>query len=196
MQIFPLAPNRKSRKKYLLYSLLITSFILVILIGSSSIKISRAAGGVISVCDESHLIQAVNSGGSYTFSCSGTITLKTASSNGMQPTSDLTLDATGQNITIDGGQTHRLFYIPSNVKFILKNLTLTHGNSTLGFGGAIYIDKDSEASIYNSTFSYNNAQQAGGAIDSRGKLTLVNTIFLIIRLPPLILPGEPFTCPT
>ena len=33
------------------------------------------AGGIVSVCDEAHLLAALAGGGTVTFSCSGTITL-------------------------------------------------------------------------------------------------------------------------
>ncbi|MBK7202196.1 hypothetical protein [Candidatus Amarolinea dominans] len=33
------------------------------------------AGGIVSICDETHLLAALAGGGTVTFSCSGTITL-------------------------------------------------------------------------------------------------------------------------
>ena len=35
------------------------------------------AGGIVSVCDQAHLLAALAGGGTVTFSCSGTITLTT-----------------------------------------------------------------------------------------------------------------------
>ena len=47
----------------------------VLLAACSATAAPAHAGGVVSVCDEAHLLAALAGGGTVTFSCSGTITL-------------------------------------------------------------------------------------------------------------------------
>jgi hypothetical protein len=49
------------------------------------------AGGVVSVCDEAHLLAALAGGGMVTFACSGTITL----TNTTTIAADTTIDGSG-----------------------------------------------------------------------------------------------------
>lgn len=176
MRFFHVPRRRFPRAMLFYYYTVAAGLVLVCLLGGPWITTTRAAGGVISVCDQYHLTQAVSSGGSYTFSCSGTIFLSSTASSGLNLTSDLSLDATGQNVTIDGGQAHRIFFVETGIKLNLKNLTLTHGGKN-NFGGAIFGKSGTEISIYNSTLSYNTAEVEGGAIYSNGTLSVFNSVF-------------------
>jgi predicted outer membrane repeat protein len=137
------------------------------------------AAGIISVCDETHLAQAVQAGGTYTFSCSGTITLSAATpATGMVVASaGVTLDAAGQNVTIDGANAHRIFQIAnSNDNLTLKNLTLSHGMvSGANQGGAIL--NNGTLTLVNVTFTNNTASGGGGAIYNTGNLNSTNSNF-------------------
>ena len=63
------------------------------------------AGGVVSVCDQAHLLAALAGGGTVTFSCSGTITL----TDYVVIAADTTIDASGQTVTISGNNAVRYF---------------------------------------------------------------------------------------
>ena len=54
---------------------LVTILVLLALAAASAPSAPAHAGGVVSVCDEAHLLAALAGGGTVTFSCSGTITL-------------------------------------------------------------------------------------------------------------------------
>ena len=59
------------------------------------------AGGVVTICDETHLLTALAGGGTVTLACSGVITL----TNTIEVTTDTTIEGSGQAVTISG--THR-----------------------------------------------------------------------------------------
>ena len=65
------------------------------------------AGGVVSVCDEAHLLAALAGGGTVTFSCSGTITLTAE----IMIAADTTIDGSGQTVTISGNNAVRVFTV-------------------------------------------------------------------------------------
>lgn len=133
----------------------------------------------ISVCDEAHLLAALAVGGDITFGCSGTITLTTTPVTGIVINSSTNLDASGQNVTIDGGGTRGIFSLASAVPTVtLKNLTLTHAGGT----GAIYNNQGAaNLNIINTTFS-NNTTGFGGTSPAiynlEGNLTITNSLFL------------------
>ncbi|NVN90368.1 MAG: hypothetical protein HXX11_07150, partial [Desulfuromonadales bacterium] len=74
----------------------------------------------------------VNNGAPYTikFAVSGTITLVSELTIGR----DMTIDGVGQNITVSGNDSVRVFYVNSDVTFNLKNLIVTNGLSESGGG--------------------------------------------------------------
>ena len=77
-------------------------------------------GGVVSVCDEAHLLAALAGGGTVTFSCSGTITLTAT----ITIAADTTIDGSGQNVTISGNHAVPVFYVSSGVTLSLNALTV------------------------------------------------------------------------
>ena len=111
---------------------------------------------------------------------------------------NLTIDATGANITVDADQKSRAFYISSSATVTLVGLTITNGQYD-GFGGGIYntgtvtltsceivgnsatygggVANSSEAtlSVMNSTVAGNSATDGGGIENFRGTLTVTNS---------------------
>ena len=83
------------------------------------------AGGVVSVCDEAHLLAALAGGGTVTFSCSGTITLTAE----ITIAADTTIDGSGQTVTISGNHAVRVFNVNSGVTLNLNELTVADGNA-------------------------------------------------------------------
>jgi uncharacterized repeat protein (TIGR01451 family) len=159
------------------------------------------AGGIVSICDEAHLLDALAGGGTVTFSCGGTITLTTE----ITIATDTTIDGSGQNVTISGNNAVRVFQVNPGVTLGLSRLTVANGavgmydygggvmnsgtlilnNSTLSGngaggilgGGGIY--NTGTLIISDSTFSANRAHTYGGGIcnDYGGTVTVTNSIF-------------------
>lgn len=117
---------------------------------------------------------------------------------------ELTIQGMG-NVVFDGNKSSRIFNVACD-NVVLNGLTFINGNGSLEYGGAIcwggnnglisnsvfennYVDKlnysyggavsvskDAKLTIDNSTFK-NNIAYGGGAIDSEGKLNVVNCYF-------------------
>jgi len=130
-----------------------------------------AATLTVTVCDKSHLDAAINnahSGDTITFGCFGIIT------DNLTISKTLTLDATGQQVTLDGGHAGSVITVNSGVRLTLTALTLTHGAAGLGGGGGI--NNGGTLTLTNSAVSGNSADGAGGGIANFGTVTLRNTI--------------------
>jgi hypothetical protein len=155
------------------------------------------AGGVVTVCDEAHLLAALAGGGTVTFACSGVITLTAE----IVIARDTTIDGSGQEVTISGDDAVRVFHIAERVTVSLNALTVADGsslaypgggiynlgaltvsnstfsgNSALHSGGGIYNGPGAVLAVSNSTFSGNSAQQGGG-IGNNGTLTVSDSLF-------------------
>src|SRR5205807_8367577 len=98
------------------------------------------------------------------FACSGDIKL----SSTLKITGSMTLDGSGQSVTLDGGNSTQVLYVNNGVTFTLKALTIAHGvralnalrTSTSAGGG---LDNEGgTVTISNSTFSGNSAAYGGG----------------------------------
>ena len=129
------------------------------------------AGGVVSACNETALKAALTGGGTVTFSCSGTITL----TSGVWIAANTTIDGSGQNVTLSGGDAHQVFFVLSGVTLNLNKLTIADGNA--GEGGGIR--NDGTLTVSNSTFSGNSVFNEGGGIynNTSGTLTVSNSTF-------------------
>jgi CSLREA domain-containing protein len=116
------------------------------------------------------------------FSVSGTIELgSTLPTITNTPPSSLTIDGTGQSITISGQNLYRVMDVglvgPATVK--LANLTIANGNSGDEGGGILSNRSTSLLSVSNCTFADNNAGFTGGGIDNEGgTLTVTNSTFI------------------
>ena len=93
----------------------------------------------------------------------------------------ITIDGTGHQVTISGGDTVGLFAVnDSGVTFAVIGLTLTGGNLDGGLGGAISNLSSGTVTVTNSTFSGNSTPDgSGGAISnlSSGTVTVTNSTF-------------------
>jgi hypothetical protein len=179
---------------------------LLVALAMAYVPVTRA-GGVVSVCDETHLRAAVAGGGAVTFTCSGTITVTST----IAILLNTTVDGTGQNVTISGGNAVGVFSVGSPLvqaflNVSLNNLTIADGNANgLNFftgGGGGVASYYSLLNVNNSTFIHNlatflgggiynyfgttfvsnstftgNAAQNGGGIFSHGGLHLTNSTF-------------------
>jgi hypothetical protein len=113
-----------------------------------------------------------------TFSVSGMITLDSELPVIMDA-DGLTIDGTGQTVTISGNNAVRVFYAGNTLT--LNHLTIANGYSTGGVvGGGIYHCCNGTLTIMDSTFSGNRVDWAGaggGIYNTGGPLTIMNSIF-------------------
>jgi hypothetical protein len=141
------------------------------------------AGGVVTNCTEPALRAAMAGGGVVTFACDGTITLASALTNDV----NLTLDASGHQVTISGISAGRVFVVNSNVILTLINLTIANGRSDTGAG--IY-NAGGSLTVRNCVFVGNTAigpngarygwpgtNGCGGALFNAGVAAIANSIF-------------------
>jgi hypothetical protein len=129
---------------------------------------ARAATITVATCTESALdaaVAAASSGDTIHFGCSGTITLTST----LVIMSDLTLDGTGQNVTLSGGHAVQVLSVASGVTFTLNHLTVANGlaagsdgNGGVGRGGGLYTF-GATLSLSNCIFSGNTAQGGRGS---------------------------------
>jgi CSLREA domain-containing protein len=110
-----------------------------------------------------------------TFSVGGVILLGSQLPETSDP-AGLTIDATGQNVTISGDHKVLIFKVPVNGKLTLRSMAVIDGNF-LGGGGAIRVLRDGIVRLENVTFAGNQSSYAG-AIYSYGTVTIVNSAFL------------------
>lgn len=137
----------------------------------------NAATTTVTTCDESHLdaaIASASSGDTINFSCSGDIALTKT----LNITKTLTLDGSGQNVTLDGNNSMEVLLVNSGVNFTLNTLSIAHG---LGFngGGGLY-NNGGTVSISNDTFANNsagNGSDGGGLANMSGTVSISNSTF-------------------
>ncbi len=147
---------------------------LLVALAMAYAPVARAAG-VVSSCDEASLLTAVSGGGRVTFTCSGTITLTAT----ITIPADTTIDGTGQNVTISGGNAVHVLSVLSGIQLNLNKLTIAQGRYGYGysFGDGAGIFNQGTLTVTNSTFSGNlGFFYGGGSIFNDGTLTLRNTI--------------------
>ncbi len=161
-----------SARRWMLSVLLV----LALLAPGASAPTLAHAGGVVTVCDEAHLLAALSGGGTVAFACSGTITLTAE----IVISADTTIDGTGQNVTISGNNAVRVFSVSSGVALDLTALTVADGNAS--FGGGIVVDSNATLSASNVTFAGNTASGwgggvYGGAVHNQGMLTVIESAF-------------------
>jgi FIMAH domain-containing protein len=114
------------------------------------------------------VISSASAGDTITFSCSGTIPITST----LTISKNLTIDGSGQTITLDGGSSTQVLSVNSGVTFTLKALTIAHGSA---FNGGGLLNRGT-MSISNSTFS-GNSDDLGGGIENNGTLTISNSTF-------------------
>ena len=129
------------------------------------------AGGIVSVCDETHLLAALAGGGTVTFSCSGTIILTAE----ITIVADTTIDGSGQTVTISGNDTVRVFTVNAGVILSLNKVNIVHGYAASGSGGGIA--NNGSIIVTNSTFSDNYGYADGGGLYNGGTAAVIESIF-------------------
>jgi hypothetical protein len=136
---------------------------------------ARAAATLtVSTCDESDLDAAVaqadsdNAGDIITFACSGTISLTST----LDITGSMTLDGTGQQVTLDGQGQVGVLSMASGITFTLNNLTVADGSAADGAGGLV--NSGGTVNITGSNFGGNEEP----ALDnSGGTVNITNSTF-------------------
>ena len=117
-------------------------------------------------------ILAASSGDTINFSVSGTITLSSA-----LPVIaiNLTIDGSGRSITVDGANSFPIFNVNPGVTLNLEFLTLAHGFTAEGPGGAIF--NQGTTTVTNCNFSNNTAFSGGAIYALAGAMTITNSTF-------------------
>ena len=136
-------------------------------------------------CTSDALKQAVSAGGYVTFSCgSGPVTIQVSSS--ISVGTQTVVEGGAGNITLDGGGTTRIFWVPSNRALSVRNLRFINGKSPAvdadasGIGGAVGGDWRSKIEVRHCVFEDNTAGRGGGAVSvwTDSSLTVVGSRFL------------------
>ncbi len=172
--------------------LIVLSLLLGFALLASSLMTVRSAHAqslntVTDCTDDTQLQSAIAnaaSGDSINFGCSGDIKL----SNTLIIATSLTLDGSGQNVTLDGGGNMEVLLVNGGVSFTLNDLTVAHGvaneggglanlgtinisNSTIannsatsdvGGGGGLFNAEGATANISNSTIANNSVPNGNG----------------------------------
>jgi hypothetical protein len=118
-------------------------------------------GAVLVSCDDDNLRTYMAEGGTIRFECDGVIVLRAP----LLITNEVTLDATGRSLALEGMGTNRLFDVRSSGALILRGLILRNGNTfgrvslgefwIEGLGGAI--DNAGTVLAEDCVFANNNA---------------------------------------
>ena len=116
-----------------------------------------------------------NSGTPYNinFNLSGTIvvtpTLPALNQN-------MTIDGSGQNVTVSGGNVTQIMTINAGKTVTLQNLTIADGNNTPNYNGGALLNNGT-LTINNATFSNNLTEYRGGGIYNAGTLNVSESTF-------------------
>lgn len=147
-------------------------------LGFAAAGLVHAAGtvgtGTPASCTEAALDTALSGGGSVTFNCGGSATIVLTGTKNV--IADTSIDGGGQ-ITLDGNNAVRHFYVTAPTAFNLTGLTLTQGNAT-GQGGAMLVVTPVTMALNNVALNLNTATSDGGAITAQAgvKMTLTDVI--------------------
>jgi predicted outer membrane repeat protein len=121
----------------------------------SSTQTGRAAGTVTDCSTPGPgagtLQAALEDGGNVQFACSGTLNFTTP----FTITTNTTIDASGQNVVLDGGGITRLLVVEPGVTLRVNNLSFANGKD--GNKGAAILNRRGNLEIFNSKFLNNEA---------------------------------------
>ena len=108
-----------------------------------------------------------------TFTVSGTITLTSS-----LPTiiDDLTLDGSGQEVTVDGNNLYRVLRINPGKTVTINHLSIANGVSTGSTGGAI-LNSGGYLTVTQSVLSGNSATSGGAIYNDGGTTTVTDSTF-------------------
>ena len=152
-----------------------------LLTGGLATPAHAAANLTVTDCSNDSQLQADistansdNDGDTITFSCSGDIKLTSA----LTISGSMTLDGSGQNVTLDGGDNEGGIYVNSGVHFTLNALTIAHGYGYKCACGGIY-NGGGTVNITNSTFAYNAILYGGAGFgQTSGTANISNSTFI------------------
>jgi hypothetical protein len=175
---------KPSSSRTSLHILILLSLLLSLLGGALSATPAQADAHTVSDCNAPggnanrlvDTLDAAASGDIVNFSCSGTITLPYR----IYLSKDLTIDGSGQTVTISGGDTVGVMLVNIGYSLTLNNLTIANGHAINNPGGGIF-NNGGTVTITNSTFSDNRStgnNSAGGAFyNNGGTLSIANSTF-------------------
>jgi hypothetical protein len=143
--------------------------------------------GTAASCTFQALSTAVTNAGSITFNCgSNNVTIPVTSAIEVSGTATTVVDGGGK-VTLDGGNTNRIFVVPNGGSLSVRNLTFINGNSEqtttqidrgLYAGGAVSAKYLAHLEVIDSVFENNAAGYGGGAVSAHtGTLTIVGSTF-------------------
>ncbi|GCE26681.1 hypothetical protein KDA_21650 [Dictyobacter alpinus] len=168
-------------KTFHLYVLFVALLSFLLAFGGSNISHAQQQTIIpVTICDQVHLQTAINSaaglppvvatsvpgktptvvndlsaGDTIVFQCSGTIVL----TGTLVINKNLTLDANGQNVTLDGNNKVQVLSIGDKAHVVLNTFTIAHGHAALNGGGLVNYGV---VQINNSVFINNSAKYGGG----------------------------------
>ncbi len=137
---------------------------------------------VVTTCTDTSLAAAIATGGSITFSCPSPYTINLSSQKSINRTVSIDGSNGGHQITIDGGNTYRVFYVNGAAgDLTLNNIKIAHGNATSapvhpGYGGGI----DNEGGTVSLTYVFfdtNKAVSGGGFYNAFGATATLNQAY-------------------
>ena len=115
-------------------------------------------------------------GGTITFSVAGKVTLDTAKGPLPVITTNVTISGGGK-IEISGNDATRIFNVAAGATLTLKNITISHGNSDSGDGGAVASSGAVTADTTKFLFNATSSSWSGSAILCWGPLTIIDSEF-------------------
>jgi hypothetical protein len=167
------------------FTLILLISLLAALLGLVRVPSAHAQSTItVSTCDESHLDAAItqanndNGGDTITFSCSGDIKLTST----LNISGSMTLDGSGQSVTLDGQNKVEVLQVNSGVTITLNALTVARGFGTVTVafaccsGGGLF--NSGTVNITNSTFANNLATYEGGGLYNDGTVNITNSTFI------------------
>ncbi len=89
-------------------------------------------------------------------------------------TTEISIDGTGQSVTVSGNNAHRVFYVDTGSNLTVDTLTIANGYADNGGGG---IFNAGTVTVTNSTLSSNDATNIGGGISNTGTMIVTNSTF-------------------
>lgn len=115
------------------------------------------------------LQDALATGGSIAFACSGTIVMPEVTI-----TANTAIDGIGHTVVLSGGGANRLFTVTAGSVLTLRRISLYNGHAGSAFGGAVFNDGGT-LNISQSALTYNQARFGGAVANVGGTTTIANT---------------------
>ncbi len=153
--------------------LLVAGLVLSVLVPKS---VHAASTITVSTCTATSLDSALataqaSSGNTISFACSGDIVLDQT----LTITTTLTIDGSGQAVTLDGNNALTVLRVNGRVTLTLTDLTIANGFVSSGNAGGIF-NFGGTVNITNSTLSNNTASNGGGIFnESGGTVNITNS---------------------